>query len=201
MASLLDHLSPAITNLIRLDHTHVLSAFHQYELSGSQRLRRGLADNICLALEIHGQLEEEIFYPALRATSGIDAVSDAVTEHMQLRTLIARLRGMPVTDPSFDDTFFEMMRGAMHHMADEETRLLPTAERHLADQLQELGARMTRRRLQLALPRSGELASSIARSISGGTLLGAASAALAGGGLLARTPRLAARWRQRNSGG
>jgi hypothetical protein len=94
-----------------------------------------------------------------------------------------------------------MMRGAMHHMADEETRLLPTAERHLADQLQELGARMTRRRLQLALPRSGELASSIARSISGGTLLGAASAALAGGGLLARNPRLAARWRQRNSGG
>lgn len=101
MASLLDDLSPAITNLIRLDHAHVLSAFHQYELSGSQRLRRGLADNICLALKIHGQLEEEIFYPALRAASGIDGVSDAVTEHLQLRTLIARLRAMPVTDPNF----------------------------------------------------------------------------------------------------
>lgn len=78
---------------------------------------------------------------------------------------------------------------------------MPAAERHLADQLHELGARMTRRRLQLALPLGGELASSIARSLSGGTLLGAAGAALTGGGLLARNPRLAVRGRQRNGGG
>ena len=45
--------------------------------------------------------------------------------------------------------------------ADEETLLLPAAERVLADQLGELGAQMTKRRFQLAAPRSGEIAGSI----------------------------------------
>ncbi len=49
---------------------------------------------------------------------------------------------------------------------------------------------MTRRRLQLIGPRSGELAGSMARSMSSGTLLAAAGALAAAGGLLLarRTP-------------
>ena len=31
------------------------------------RAKKGLVDTVCVALEIHAQLEEEIFYPALRA--------------------------------------------------------------------------------------------------------------------------------------
>ena len=47
--------------------------------------------------------------------------------------LISRLRNMPVGDLAFDDTFFELMRHVMHHVADEETVLLPAAERLLPD--------------------------------------------------------------------
>jgi len=65
----MSQLSPSITNLIRLDHTHVLAAFHQYEIGSLPRVKKGLADNICLAIEIHAQLEEELFYPALRAVA------------------------------------------------------------------------------------------------------------------------------------
>ena len=46
MSSLLTQLSPSITNLIRLDHTQVLSAFHQYEIGSSPRLKKGLADKV-----------------------------------------------------------------------------------------------------------------------------------------------------------
>ena len=60
MSSLMSQLSPSITNMIRLDHTHVLTAFHQYEIGASERVRKGLVDNVCLALEIHAQLEEEL---------------------------------------------------------------------------------------------------------------------------------------------
>jgi hypothetical protein len=59
----------------------------------------------------------------------------------------------------------ELMRDVLHHVADEETILLPEAERVLADRLGELGAAMTKRRMQLVLPRSGEIASDMARSI------------------------------------
>jgi len=184
--SLMSQFSPSITNLIRLDHTHVLTAFHQYEIGSSERLRKGLVDNVCLAIEIHAQLEEEIFYPALRVVADTEMLRKSTPEHDEMRGLISRLRNMPVADPAFDDTFFELMRHVMHHVADEETLLLPAAERLLPDQLSELGAQMTRRRLELAGPRAPELASSMARSMSGGTLVGIGSAMLAGAYLLTR---------------
>lgn len=184
--SLMSQFSPSITNLIRLDHTHVLTAFHQYEIGSSERLRKGLVDNVCLAIEIHAQLEEEIFYPALRVVADTEMLRKSTPEHDEMRGLISRLRNMPVADPAFDDTFFELMRHVMHHVADEETLLLPAAERLLPDQLSELGAQMTKRRLELAGPRAPELASSMARSMSGGTLVGIGSAMLAGAYLLTR---------------
>ena len=186
MPSLMSQLSPSITNMIRLDHTHVLTAFHQYEIGSSERLKKGLVDNVCLAIEIHAQLEEEIFYPALRVVADNEILRKSTPEHDEMRGLISRLRNMPVGDPAFDDTFFELMRHVMHHVADEETLLLPAAERLLPDQLSELGAQMTKRRLELAGPRAPELASSMARSMSTGTLVGIGSAMLAGAYLLTR---------------
>src|SRR4051812_20259975 len=124
MSSLLSQLSPSVTNLIRLDHTHVLSAFHQYEIGSSARLKKGLADQVSLAIEIHTQLEEEIFYPALRVVSDDEMLRKSTPEHDEMRGLISRLRNMPVEDPVYDATFFELMRHVMHHVADEETLLL-----------------------------------------------------------------------------
>jgi len=186
MSSMLSQLSPSITNQIRLDHTHVLTAFHQYELGSSPRLKKGLVDNVCLAIEIHAQLEEEIFYPAMRVVADNEVLRKSTPEHDEMRGLVSRLRNMPVSDAAFDDTFFELMRHVMHHVADEETQLLPAAERLIPDQLHELGARMTRRRLELAGPRTPELASSMARSMSAGTIVAAGSALLAGAYLLTR---------------
>ena len=184
--SLMSQLSPSVTNQIRLDHTHVLSAFHQYEVGSPPRLKKGLADQVCLALEIHTQLEEEIFYPALRIVADTEILRKSTPEHDEMRGLISRLRNMPVGDPAFDDTFFALMRHVMHHVADEETQLLPAAERLLPNQLGELGAQMTRRRLELAGPRTPELASSMARSLSAGSIVAAGSALLAGAQLLTR---------------
>jgi len=186
MPSLMSQFAPSATNQIRLDHTHVLTAFHQYEIGSSERLKKGLTDNVCLAIEIHAQLEEEIFYPALRLVWDNEHLRKSPPEHDEMRGLISRLRNMPVSDPAFDDTFFELMRHVMHHVADEETLLLPAAERLIPDQLHELGAQMARRRLELSGPRTAEIASSMARSASVGSVMAAGSALLAGACLLTR---------------
>lgn len=172
-------LLPYATNMVRLDHTHVVAAFHQYRTTDSPRIKRGLADQICIALEVHAQLEEEIFYPAVRAVSDDEAVQKSVPEHDEMRRLIARLRSLSADDPAFDDTFMELMRDVLHHVADEETILLPMAERLLQDRLGELGLAMTRRRLELVVPRSLEVASSIARSVSWSTVATVAATATA----------------------
>jgi hypothetical protein len=68
-----------------------------------------------------------------------------------------------------------LMREVLRHVADEETKLFPDAERVLGEErLAELGAEMTRRRMQLVAPRTGEITVQTARTFP------AATAAVAG---------------------
>jgi hemerythrin superfamily protein len=196
---MLSRLSPSITNMIRLDHTHVMSTFHQYEVDTSPRIKKGLADTVCVSLEIHSQLEEEIFYPALRAVAETEVVQKSTTEHNQMRQLISQLRNLEPYDATFDDIFFQLMNAVMHHVADEETLLLPAAERVLADRLGELGSQMTKRRMQLAVPRTGQIAGGMARSMSTGTLLVAAGTLLAGSYLMTRPASGRWHWTRRET--
>jgi hypothetical protein len=193
-ATLWAQLSPGITDLIRLDHSHVSAAFHQYVPGDPVRIRKGLADNVCLALEIHAQLEEEIFYPALRGVMDHEVLRRSGADHHEVRAAISRLKVLAPADAAYDEAFFELMRHVLHHVADEETVLLPAAERLLAGQLSELGASMNRRRLELAAPRTRELAGSMARSASFGGMLAAASAVLGGGYLLTRRQPFTRTW-------
>jgi hemerythrin superfamily protein len=197
MTSILSRLSPSITNMIRLDHTHVMSTFHQYEIDTSPRIKRGLVETVCVSLEIHAQLEEEIFYPALRAVAETEVVQKSMTDHSQMRQLISQLRNLQPHDASYDQTFFQLMNSVMHHVADEETLLLPAAERVLADRLGELGAEMSKRRMQLAIPRTGQIAGGMARSMSTGTLLVAAGTLLAGSYLMTRPADKRLPWARR----
>lgn len=185
--TMMSKVSPSITKMIRMDHTHVMMAFHRYRADTSPQRKRALAEHISMALEVHAQLEEEIFYPAMREiATGASVVSKSVPEHDEMRRLIARLRELEPGEESFDAVFMELMRDVMHHVADEETVLLPAAERLLADRLGSLGAAMTRRRLELVGPRAGELASTAVRAMPAASLLVGAGALLAGGYVLKR---------------
>lgn len=169
MNSLLSHLQPTATNMIRLDHTHVLSTFHQYKPSAAPRVKKGLVETMCTALEIHAQLEEEIFYPAVREVTDDAVIHKSLEEHTEMKRLIARLRGLEPEAPDYDDTVMSLMRDVMHHVADEETIVLPAADRLLGDELGDLGMRMTKLRLKLVAPRSGEIALNMGRAVSGNT--------------------------------
>jgi hemerythrin superfamily protein len=184
--NVLDRLAPSATNMIRMDHSHVMVTFHKYTRDASPEKKKAIVTMVCLALQIHAQLEEEIFYPALDRVQSDNAVLEkSVPEHSEMRRLIASLRGMEPGDPGYDDTFYELMRDVMHHVADEETVLLPVAERLLRDDLAQLGAQMTRRRLQLAAPHSAEIAMNTARTMPAMTML-VLGGVLAGSVMLAR---------------
>jgi hemerythrin superfamily protein len=170
--------SPSITSMIRMDHSHVFALFHRYKAGTSNGRKRALLANACLALEIHAKLEEEIFYPALRRRIGDDPVLEkSGPEHDEMKRLIQELRdrlsSSERVDVSVDDTFLKLMRAVIHHVADEETHLLPIAERLMKDQLGELGVAMTQRRVALLKPHAGEIAISAARSFPAGAAAGA----------------------------
>jgi hypothetical protein len=190
----LSKLSPTITDMIRFDHSHVMVTFHQYTSDKKPSIKKALAETICTAVEIHATLEEEIFYPAMRQLDPQEPViRKSEPEHDDMRRLIATLRVTDAADPQHDKVMLELMREIIHHVADEETVLLPEAEQMLSHaRLCELGAQMTRRRLEMVTPEAGKIARNTAVGFSGSTaalVIGAASALFAARAMTRRTHR------------
>lgn len=193
----LSKLSPSITDMIRFDHSHVLVTFHQYTGTAKTSVKQALAETICDALDIHATLEEEIFYPAMRRLDNSAVLQKSEPEHIEMRRLISELRQTKATDARHDELLHDLIRDVMHHMADEETVLLPQAERLLSkDRLNELGAQMTSRRIELLTPKAGKIAKNTAVGFSGSTtaiVVGLAGALMAARFMSRESPELSKR--------
>lgn len=165
------NLSPSITDMIRFDHSHVNVTFHQYVGTSKVSVKKALAETICDALEIHATLEEEFFYNPMRERgAGGTVLAGSKSEHDAMRTLVARIRNTPASSSNYDRLVFDLMHEVLHHVADEETVLLPEAERLFTpSQLNEMGARMNARRLQLLAPKAGKVARNTAVGFSQST--------------------------------
>lgn len=180
----LKNLSPSVTDMIRFDHSHVMITFHQYVAGTRTSVKKALAETICDAVEIHATLEEEVFYPALRQLGlGGAVLTKSAPEHEEMRELVQTIRSAEPGSARYDQLVHELMRHVMHHVADEETVLLPEAERMFgATRLSELGIQMSKRRLQLLRPKAGKVALETAVGFSSSTavmVVGVASALLA----------------------
>ncbi|GGI18374.1 MAG: hemerythrin domain-containing protein [Oxalicibacterium faecigallinarum] len=193
MPSLLKRASPTITDMIRFDHSHTLITYHQYTADKMSVTKRSLAETICAALEIHATLEEEIFYPALQAFAASEPVlQKSEPEHQAMRALIAQIRSTDASLPLHAELVHKLMQEVIHHVADEEAVLLPMAEQRLSkQQLCELGAEMTKRRMELVAPQAGKLAVNTFVGMSGSTVVKTigAIAAVAALGMLGQHKR------------
>jgi hemerythrin superfamily protein len=146
----LARLAPSATDMIRADHARVLATFHRYKCDAAAAAKGSLVANLCLALEVHAQMEEEIFYPAMASVDQA-LIGRFIAEHDRMRSLIGELRAADPAEPQYDERVMALMREVLHHVADEETVLLPQAERVLGERLGELGARLMKRRLAMPL--------------------------------------------------
>lgn len=145
--------SQSATEMIRADHRKVDRLYQQYKsLNGQSQDKRTLAEQICHELEVHAQLEESIFYPAIQAKlgrTGKDLVSEAIKEHSEMKHLIVQLRGHGSDDAQCDATLHKMMQGVKHHVQEEESKMLPEAEQNLSGELDRLGGEMQQKKQQL----------------------------------------------------
>jgi hypothetical protein len=136
-----DHAQPddAIT-LLKEDHRRVRDLFQEYTAATDPRTKRALAEEACLELGTHAQLEEQIFYPAVNEESeeGPALVQEAIQEHQQVKDLIAALRERGPDNHDFDAKFHALLQNVEHHVEEEETQMFPLAEQALAEDLDEL---------------------------------------------------------------
>lgn len=140
--------------LLKADHKEVHAWFEEYDGLGDRahKTKAKLVAQICQALTIHTQIEEEIFYPAMRAAGKDkeeDMVDEAVVEHASAKDLIAQLEGMDPEDDLYDAKVKVLGELIDHHVEEEEEEMFPDA-RKLGLDLAALGAEMAQRKDALA---------------------------------------------------
>lgn len=115
------------------DHKAVKKLFSEYgELAeargASKEKKRGLAEQICQALLVHTQLEDEIFYPAVRKAIKEELMMDeAGVEHSSAKDMVARIREMHPGDPQYDARVIVLGEYIDHHVKEERNEMFPKA--------------------------------------------------------------------------
>jgi len=135
--------------MLRADHKRVSALFEEYEKARVVTKKKDLVSKICTELTIHAQLEEEIFYPAVKkALKDHELVPEATVEHATLKDLIAQVKDVEPDGDLFDAKIKVLSEYVKHHVKEEQNEMFPKAKATKLD-MKELGARMAARKDEL----------------------------------------------------
>ena len=121
-------------DLLDADHKAVKKMFKQFDELTQSRARNAaqqrleLARQICMELTVHAQIEEEIFYPALRAVlKETDLIAEAEVEHQTAKDLIAQIESAQEADETFDAKVTVLGEYIDHHVKEERNEIFVKA--------------------------------------------------------------------------
>lgn len=144
--------------LLDADHIAVKHLFVDYArlavapaAQATQAQRTALALKICDELSVHAQIEEDVFYPALRQAlpGDADLIDEATAEHQQAKQLIADIRRIGSADETMDTLVAELNVAIEHHVKEERDELFPKAKAAPELDLLALGDQLRERQQEL----------------------------------------------------
>jgi hemerythrin superfamily protein len=136
--------------LLKADHDKVSALFAAYEKAETKQRKKSLVDEICTELSVHAQIEEEIFYPAVKAVLNDPlVVVEGAVEHLGIKNLIEQLEGSEPGDDVYDAKVKVLSEYVEHHVEEEQTEMFPEAKKAATLDLVELGDRMAARKADL----------------------------------------------------
>jgi hypothetical protein len=143
---------PDAIELLTEDHEAVKKLFRRFgklhKAGASAEEREALAAEICAMLTVHAQIEEEIFYPAVReALPDTDLVDEADVEHASAKDLIAQIESMSGDDELYDAKVTVLGEFIDHHVEEEQEQMFKKVRRKL--DLREIGAALHARKQEL----------------------------------------------------
>lgn len=127
--------------LLKQDHQKVSDLFEKVEATEDEKQHERLFEQIKAELEMHTQIEETVFYPALQKREELkDLVLEALEEHKQVKTLIREIDGLSDGSERFDAKLKVMQENVEHHVEEEETEMFPKVKKLFSrEELDKLG--------------------------------------------------------------
>lgn len=134
--------------LLKEDHDRVQALFDQFERAKGRAAKVKIVRAALTELKVHAALEEELFYPAVRAKVGKEVMNEADEEHHVAKLLVAELDAMDGSESHFDAKFTVLAENVRHHIKEEEGEMLPKARAVKVD-FEALAEKMRRRKERL----------------------------------------------------
>jgi hypothetical protein len=152
-----------IIQMLKADHKKVKKSFKDFEKMDPEQDAEGceaLVEQTIAELEMHAELEEQVFYPAARgAIKEEDMIDEAEVEHMTAKVLMEQLRNMGADDEKFAATFKVLGEYVDHHVKEEEGEMFEQLTQAGADWdavLEEMQAQRVQLREDKGLPPEGD---------------------------------------------
>lgn len=133
------------TELLREDHERLRELLERLR---SVLDKEELLPTVEKEIRIHSQVEEELFYPAVREVESmwVDAALDA---HQHIEELLEELVDAVEEEEEFERRLTELEEQLNLHMDEEEGRIFPQVDEQMEEQLDELGAQISQMRSDL----------------------------------------------------
>jgi hemerythrin superfamily protein len=135
-------------DLIHADHEEAAALFKTALDDGTKpAAKKEAISKVCFALTVHANMEEKIFYPALRKAGKSkekDSVLEAAEEHACVKDLIAKIKRITGPDESLEAKVTVLKELVEHHVKEEESEIFSEARSVLGPKLDALGAEMQR---------------------------------------------------------
>jgi len=137
--------------LLKADHRTVEELFEKFEKATGDGRKKSIAEEICLDLSVHAQIEEEIFYPACEGKVDEDLLKESYVEHDGAKVLIAEIIAGGPDDEFYDAKVKVLSEEIEHHVEEEEKRLegLFAQARSAGLDMDALGEQLAARKLEL----------------------------------------------------
>ena len=138
--------------MLKEDHEKVKKLFKQFERlhdDEEDEEAEEVAKQICAELTIHAKVEEEIFYPAVRAAvDDEDLLDEAEVEHATAKDLIAQIESESPSDDKYAAKVIVLGEYINHHVEEEQNEMFPKAKRAKLD-MTALGQQIAARKQEL----------------------------------------------------
>ena len=135
--------------MLKADHKKVSGLFERFEKSRAASTKKKLVLEICRELTVHTTLEEEIFYPAVKAAlRDKELVPESNVEHATVKDLISQVSGVESGGEEYDAKLKVMSEYVKHHVKEEQNEMFPLARKTPLD-MGALGAQMAARKAEL----------------------------------------------------
>ncbi len=137
--------------LLKQDHRTVEELFKKFEKASGDGTKQKLAEEICLELSVHAEIEEEIFYPACEGKVEEDLLKESYVEHDGAKVMIAEIMAGGPDDEFYDAKVKVLQEEIEHHVEEEERRMegLFAQARKAELDMDALGDQLAARKLEL----------------------------------------------------